>query len=40
MLFYVSLPKLMYRKVANSSRPLIVAAPLVSSFNLLSKSGL
>ena len=29
-----------YRKVANSSRPLIVAAPLVSSFNLLSKNDL
>ena len=27
-------------KVANSSRPLIVAAPLVSSFNLQSKNGL
>ena len=28
-----------YRKVANSSRPLLVAAPLVTSFNLLSKMG-
>ena len=31
--------KLIYRKVANSSRPLLVAAPLVTSFNLLSKNG-
>ena len=28
-----------YRKVANSSRPLIVAAPLLTYFNLLSKIG-
>ena len=31
--------KMCYRKVANSSRPLIVAAPLVSYLNLLSKNG-
>ena len=29
----------MYRKVANSSRSLLVAAPLVNFFNLLSKIG-
>ena len=39
ILFGTSLDHTRYRKVANSGRPLLVAAPLVTFFNLLSKIG-